>query len=652
MVRQTPDSVPVCMEGLRLMPRFIRGAPAPETVAEVLECCSADELKGLASLFASHKPTRKADLAALVRQRLESDQSVRQFWDLLDATQRAAVSEAVHSPSGEFDAFRFSAKYGKEPNWGAGDSYGYRRTPSLLCLFLHRRGYDGPHKVPRDLRERLRAFVPAPPPVAIRTLDALPESHTLSRKVWDDKAKKTVTVSEAVPITRYDSERAAAHDLAAVLRLIDAGKLSASEKTGRASGASVQAIAAVLYGGDFYPYGKPPGRPYAQEIGPIRAFAWPLLVQDARLAKVSGSRLQLTPAGRSALASPPHEVLRDIWDEWIEGDFLDEFSRVDDIKGQTGKGARGFTHVEERRAAIVEALRACPPGRWIAFDELSRFTIASGNAFHVHENPWSLYLTESRYGSLGYAGCGGWNILQERYMLAFLFEYAATLGLLDLGYVPPSGVRRDFHENWGTDEMDFLSRYDGLLYLRINPLGAWCLDLAEQYVPAAPEASHALKVLPNLDVVAREPLPAADVLFLDQFAERQSESVWRLDRRRLLRVLEDGGSAGDVEAFLAAKSGGELPQTAAVFLRDAARQATRLSDLGPARLIEAEDAALAQLLANDSRLRPLCRLAGERHLVVPAASEGAFRRTLRELGYALKTTGESPRPRHKKKPGT
>ena len=89
-----------------------------------------------------------------------------------------------------------------------------------------------------------------------------------------------------------------------------------------------------------------------------------------------------------------------------------------------------------------------------------------------------------------------------------------------------------------------------------------------------------------------------------------------------------------------------------MFLADTARQATRLSDRGPARLIEAEDAVLAHLLANDSRLRGLCVFAGERHLVVPAASEAAFRRTLRELGYALKVAGEPPRPRQRKKRDT
>lgn len=47
-------------------------------------------------------------------------------------------------------------------------------------------------------------------------------------------------------------------------------------------------------------------------------------------------------------------------------------------------------------------------------------------------DPWKLYICERQYGSLGYAGFHEWNILQLRYILCFLFEYAATLGLIDI----------------------------------------------------------------------------------------------------------------------------------------------------------------------------------------------------------------------------
>jgi hypothetical protein len=63
------------------------------------------------------------------------------------------------------------------------------------------------------------------------------------------------------------------------------------------------------------------------------------------------------------------------------------------------------------------------------------------------------------YDSLGYDGFHDWPLLQDRYMLAVLFEYAATLGLIGIEYVSPVGAREDYRDNWGGDDLDQLSRY-------------------------------------------------------------------------------------------------------------------------------------------------------------------------------------------------
>ena len=49
------------------------------------------------------------------------------------------------------------------------------------------------------------------------------------------------------------------------------------------------------------------------------------------------------------------------------------------------------------------------------------------------------------------------------------------------------------------------------------------------------------------------------------------------------------------------------------------------------------------LIANDTRTRKHCLRAGERHLVVAASSEAAFRRALRDAGYLLSTGVTRPR---------
>ncbi|MEI8258724.1 MAG: hypothetical protein WCJ30_23890 [Deltaproteobacteria bacterium] len=277
--------------------------------------------------------------------------------------------------------------------------------------------------------------------------------------------------------------RAAALDLAAVLSLVQAGKVAVSAKSHRPTPPAIAAVAAALADGEYYT-----DEPYVLDgcevtIGPIRAFAWPMLLQAGGLAQVNGTRLALTRAGIKALTAPAHETLAHLWKRWQRTTLLDELSTIEAIRGQSGKGARGLTALAGRREAIAAALRDCPQGRWVHVDELFRYMRASGNDFEVTRHLWNLYFGEKQYGSLGYDGFGGWNVLQARYALVVLFEFAATLGLLDVAFVPPHLTRMDLDGIWGTDELEFLSRCDGLLYVRPTALGAWCFGAVDGYEP-------------------------------------------------------------------------------------------------------------------------------------------------------------------------
>jgi hypothetical protein len=126
-----------------------------------------------------------------------------------------------------------------------------------------------------------------------------------------------------------------------MLRLVDAGKVAVSDKTRRASSATIDAITVVLEGGDYYPFVPPKDKWHDKNAGPMRAFAWPLLIQAGGLAQLSGSKLQLTKAGRRALAEPPAQTLKTLWEKWIDTTLLDELCRIECVKGQTGKASAG-----------------------------------------------------------------------------------------------------------------------------------------------------------------------------------------------------------------------------------------------------------------------------------------------------------------------
>jgi Helicase conserved C-terminal domain len=230
-----------------------------------------------------------------------------------------------------------------------------------------------------------------------------------------------------------------------------------------------------------------------------------------------------------------------------------------------------------------------------------------------------------------------WTILEGRYTLAVLFEYAGTLGLIDLDYIHPAGAREDFRNNWGSDDFDALSRYDGLRSIRLNALGAYVLGLTDTYQPVDSDTTDAppLKVLPNLDIVATGDIAAADRLLLTAYAKQTADRVWTVSTTSLLSAIDSGRRLSEFTTFLTERTEHELAGALSTLIADVHRRAGRLADLGHARLIECADPATAALIARDRSLRPLCRPIGDKHLAVPLDQELKFRNALLKLGYVV-----------------
>ncbi len=585
---------------------------------------TVDELKSLAALTGVPLPTHKAELGRVVIDHLAGD-GLRRAWQRLGELEQAAVAEVVHGPGTQFPAARFQAKYGRSPQWGSLGRYAGGGPASPLRLFFY--DVDGGHVMPGDLKARLRDFVPAPKMAEVRSS----EEPTLHGATAEPRA-----------FVVHHAEAVAARELLSVLHLVDAGKVSVSDKTRRPTAKTVAAVSSVLEGGDFYasePAVGSEGVDSAAPAGPIRGFAWPMILQAGALVELSGTRLQLTRAGRAALGDPPTVTLRRLWDRWLNTTILDELSRVECVKGQTGQGKRALTAVSSRRKAIADTLAECPVLRWIATDDLLSYIWATGHGFAVTRNAWTLYLGEAQYGSLGYDGTG--LILEERYLLCLLLEYAATLGVIDVALMPPAGARANYEHLWGAYDLPYLSRYDGLMSIRITALGAGALGMATDVEAPAPVTPPVLQVLPDLQVVA----VGVDVersvrMALDAFAVPVSDVVWRIDRAKLLAAADQGWSIEQIRTFLATHNVGALPEVVARLLHDVAERSGQVVDRGLVRLVECQDPALAALLANDRRTARHCTAAGDRHLVVPASSEAAFRRGLRELGYRLASSDE------------
>jgi hypothetical protein len=281
-------------------------------------------------------------------------------------------------------------------------------------------------------------------------------------------AEGTASVTEervgyaADPVLMRGTAPDALSNLVAVLELAADGQLRCGAATRRPSATTTRLVEDALVAGDYYDAGEP-----------IAAFAWPLLIHIGGLAQFAGTGLELTSRGRGVLAAPSYEALGALWARWLKSVSFDELTRIEAIKGQ--RKAATLTPPARRRAAVAAGLAALEPGAWTDVDDLLAILAGQQPPLVVTRNLmalWRLYLIDSYYGTLGHAGRQAWDVVEGRYALCVLFEYAATIGLIDVAYADPRGARDDFRGLWGGDRYACLSRYDGLVAVRVNELGA------------------------------------------------------------------------------------------------------------------------------------------------------------------------------------
>jgi hypothetical protein len=563
--------------------------------------------------------TRKLELTAALDKELRSN--LPGIVARLSETECKILAQAVHG-DGEISRENFKAMYGVEmPNL---ELWTYHRKDASLLLMMGD-GSAGRFVVFDALKESLRRFVPKPPKPAMSVLDIIPEIHQPAKKGWKEAASRQVRV--------YESSEIAPLELRSVLQLVRSGKLAVTDKSLRPTEASTRLIAQCLVIPDFD--AEDPQAvsrsPRVEAAESFRAHAWGVVIQQCGWAKPRRGILVLTESGQRLLQGWTPEVFKEGIDCLCADNRFDEFNRVNHIRGQSGRGKRYLSDPSERRYRILESISRWPVGRWIEFGEAWRFLLASGNNFLLTSEAVTLYFEEQQYGHLG----GQEHILPRIYMRAFLMESLATLGVINIAYCHPHWLWPDLEGGWGTDEMDFCSRYDGLLYVRLNALGAYCLNVTSEYEFTPARSVSPWEVLGNGEIIASEDPLTQDAYLLDGWAIRDSHGAWWLDAGRVLEYLASGGSVSDISRFLVEKSQNELPEALEGWLSGIAAKASAVRGIEQALLIEMCDEATAAAIAGHTSAGALSRHAGGKYLVVATKNLRAFRSALKKLGYAL-----------------
>lgn len=592
---------------------------------KILEEMNVDVLKALARKMDLPKSlTRKGDLIEAMARKVEKD--LQGVLNYMSNIERLLLAEAAFH-DGRINPSVFSSKYGISaplPNpW-------MRPDQALLTALMFQRNTLNIYEIPKELIKALQDFLPQPVPAKVKTVDSLPASY-LPPKRYSRSLDQPPR-----PIHIHEGERVVFTELRRVLRLVQAGKVKVTDKGRRPTESAVRLLSTALDSSDFdlkSPFEET--NKYEEKSGAVRAHAWGVLIQQCKWAKPRAGTLVLTEAGKEMLNGLDVSRYKIGVEDFLNNDDFDEFNRIEHIRGQSGRARRYMTSPSERKIPIVDSICLWPVNQWLSLEEASRFAFASGNDFVVTEEPYDLYFSEHQYGHFGDIK----GELERQYLRALLMESLATLGLVDIAYVFPHHLWPELNDRWGKDEMSFCSRYDGLLYVRLNGLGAFVFDLSDTWTPpvTAEGTRNLFTLLPNLEIAITQSkkLSPDEIAGLEICAVPKSDYVWELSTHQILTYFESGGSMEEIITFLRSNSSTGIPDTVDVFLRDVAEKVSSVMEGEEALLFTVRDEATAALIASDSDARKYCFLAGGNRLAVPKKNQRAFRSALKKLGYVI-----------------
>ena len=570
---------------------------------QAIELETVDTLKKRYVTYFGVKPkqTRKAWLTEALAEGLSDHSLLESFIRKLSELEMSFIRESVFNYKGLIEKQRFKMKYSKFPE-KENKSYYYYGTQlqdGIDVFFYPHADRYGPPKIPDALLSSLKQLID-PPESDLLKVSSLPDPLPEHNEV-------------------FEREKVALNELHSLLILLQDKQLKVSEKTGVASSATVKKVAA-----DTHEYYRESSCKQAEGMELMVSYGWLRLLGNSKLSKQS--KTTLVPAKNNNKRSA--DTIKELWEQWISNRSHDEFRRIDAIKGQNGKGRRFFTDVVIRRQAIIAALKNCKADAWVDFEDFANFMFISGARLEITTAPHHLYLFSPEYGEF-YEG--SWEGLEVRYLRCFLVEYAATLGLIDVVMAPPESDGGYYD---GINEMDCLSRYDGLRFFRLTPLGEYVLELTDNYQEEETTSTETVLSIQRQGRIAFDNQPTLwEQSFISLYAEQGTDTIWTLSRRKIMEALQVGGSTDDLKHFLLAREEQPfLPEDCENILKQAEINRDGVKLHSEALIMTCKNQEVVERVVNDKVLSKWCQRLGKLQLVIPKNKEKKFRDSLNAMG--------------------
>ncbi|MFN8673094.1 MAG: hypothetical protein U0457_13570 [Candidatus Sericytochromatia bacterium] len=339
-------------------------------------------------------------------------------------------------------------------------------------------------------------------------------------------------------------------------------------------------------------------------------------------------------------------ILRKALYALVEGDHFLLDSLINHIKGKSelknskDYESRNITNKKE----LLTLIKNMPEGEWVSLENIASYCSYRDLNIHVFDLDVSnyLYFEETKSGASKYSFTQKTNIKQENIndvvfmpMLKGFFFLLSAVGLFDMAYDSA------YNHIYKQKNIDYLSPYDGLKYVRLNDFGAYVLGkkeaLSEDLTATDEDAEEGLKIELNNDFLLMkvEGKDKFKTALIDKISKKLSENIYQVTEETFLSSCNNIDEIKDKIEKLKNQIEDVFPKVWSDFFRKLLDKASSVETHENIKIFSSKDNDFNKLLLHQKELYNLVLKVEEGFFAIKEENIPELKSILKKYGYLL-----------------
>lgn len=290
-------------------------------------------------------------------------------------------------------------------------------------------------------------------------------------------------------------------------------------------------------------------------------------------------------------------------------------------------------NLKECFQSILEVLEELESGMLVSVDNIIKSILFQDKFYElidIQDVKDYIYINEANYERTRITN---YDRYRDYIVIPFIksfFFLLGTLGIFELYYNMPDEDSYLYLKN------GYLSKYDGLQYIRLTKLGEYVLGKRESYeFKKVTEESEILLDEEHLIITLLGDAPTK-TMFLERIGQKIASNKYKVTKESFLRNLEENSSLQERIEEFHSKIPNPKPQIWIDFLEELAVKSRAIIWKPEYRVLKLkEDKELISIVSKDKRFQEFILRGEDYHIFVKEENMGALSKLFKEYGYYM-----------------